>query len=101
MFSGGNSNSVFIMGSKYPLPPGRKVRAEHRGGEGGAEEITGSKVWLLQKHCVTSPESHGEHISHSSLAKYKSLIVSGFTAQRGLEQKMYLKACVSLCVPIS
>jgi hypothetical protein len=36
-------------------------------------------------------------VSHSSLAKYKSLIVSGFTAQRGVGQKMYLKYDVSLC----
>ena len=38
-------------------------------------------------------------VSQSSLAKYKRLIVSGFIAQRGLGQKMYLKYCVSLCPP--
>lgn len=39
-------------------------------------------------------------VNHSSLAKYKSLIVSGFTAQRGLGQKMYLNCSMSLSVPL-
>ena len=48
-----------------PLPPGRKVRAEEGGGEGGEEEATGSQVWLLQECHVPGPESHGEQISQS------------------------------------
>lgn len=65
------------------------------------EETTGSESSLLQEHHLAGPESHTEGISQPFITcKNKTLIVSGFTAKRGLGQKMYLKYSVSLSVPL-
>lgn len=74
-----------------------------RGEEGGGEERG------TQRQPEVRPQEHRVPVlnrtvsilvSHSSLSKYKRLIVSGFTAHRGLGQKVNLKCSVSVSVPL-
>lgn len=78
--------------------PGRRLRVEKRGGrrrwrKPGLQQLGCGKNIMFQVLSLTVSLL----ASHSSLAKYKSLIVSGFTAQGGLGQKVYVKYDVSLC----
>ena len=86
------------------MPPDKKVKADGKPEKWGRRSRRKPQVLRLGygKNTMFQVLAFSVRVlvSHSSLAKCKSLIVLGFTAQRGLGQKMYLKYSVSLSVPL-